>query len=120
MFEIGPITKTEIKKFAEASQDWNSIHLDEKEAKAAGFPAEVIHGMWTMGVMTAAVTNWLGKHVEVHEFVTTFSRPLFKGDTVRVGGKVLQAPAESITIELFVKNQDDVQVSHGKVTVRGD
>ena len=47
---FGPITRTDIVRYAGASGDFNPIHWNEEFAKSAGYPGVFAQGMFTAGV----------------------------------------------------------------------
>jgi len=54
------LTRTDLVKYAGASGDFNPMHHDEVAAQAAGQPSVFGHGMFSMGVLGTAVTDYVG------------------------------------------------------------
>ena len=54
------LTRTDLVKYAGASGDFNPMHHDEVAAKAAGQPSVFGHGMFSMGLLGTALTNYVG------------------------------------------------------------
>jgi acyl dehydratase len=54
------LTRTDLVKYAGASGDFNPMHHDEVAAQAAGQPSVFGHGMFSMGLLGTAVTNYVG------------------------------------------------------------
>ncbi|MDF1872878.1 MaoC/PaaZ C-terminal domain-containing protein [Vannielia sp.] len=54
---FGPITRAQLRAFAEASGDRNPLHLDPAFAQAAGYKDVLAHGMLAMGALTRLVTD---------------------------------------------------------------
>lgn len=52
--------RTDLVKYAGASGDFNPMHSDEVAAKAAGLPSVFGHGMFSMGLLGRAITDWAG------------------------------------------------------------
>jgi acyl dehydratase len=44
-------------RYAGASGDFNPIHLDPELAKAAGFPSNILHGLWSMAQVARAAVE---------------------------------------------------------------
>lgn len=68
------------------SGDWNPLHADPETARAAGFPAPILHGMCTYAICLRAVMAEYGvapEEVLLHE--ARFSAPVYPGETVAVG-----------------------------------
>ncbi len=54
------LTRTDLVKYAGASGDFNPMHSDEVAAQAAGLPGVFGHGMFSMGLLGRALTDWAG------------------------------------------------------------
>jgi acyl dehydratase len=54
------LTRTDLVKYAGASGDFNPMHHDEVAARAAGQPSVFGHGMFSMGLLGSALTDYVG------------------------------------------------------------
>jgi acyl dehydratase len=54
------LTRTDLVAYAGASGDMNPMHHDEVKAKAAKLPSVFGHGMFTMGLLGAALEDYVG------------------------------------------------------------
>ena len=54
------LTRTDLVRYAGASGDFNPMHHDEVGAKAAGQPSVFGHGMFSMGLLGTALTDYVG------------------------------------------------------------
>ena len=54
------LTRTDLVKYAGASGDFNPMHHDEPAARAAGQPSVFGHGMFSMGLLGTALTDYVG------------------------------------------------------------
>lgn len=54
------LTRTDLVMYAGASGDFNPMHTDELAAQAAGLPSVFGHGMFSMGLLGTALTDWAG------------------------------------------------------------
>src|SRR6202044_3453556 len=54
------LTRTDLVKYAGASGDYNPMHHDEVLAVAAGQPSVFGHGMFSMGFLGSAITDYVG------------------------------------------------------------
>ncbi len=54
------LNRTDLVRYAGASGDYNPMHHDEIKAKAAGQPSVFGHGMFSMGLLGTAITNYVG------------------------------------------------------------
>ena len=55
-----PITREDLRRYAEASGDHNPIHLSDDAAQALGLPGVVAHGMLTSALAIGVVAEWAG------------------------------------------------------------
>ncbi|RYG14633.1 MAG: hypothetical protein EON92_01405 [Burkholderiales bacterium] len=83
----GPVTRTQIVKYAGASYDFNPIHHDEEFAKKSLSGGIIAHGMMVMGYLGKSVTAWLGTG-QFDRFVARSVAMTRPGDTLRIEGKV--------------------------------
>ena len=62
--EIEPLKVTPDKyltiRYAGASGDFNPIHIDDEFAKAVGLPRNILHGLYSMGLVARAATEFAG------------------------------------------------------------
>jgi acyl dehydratase len=54
------LTRTDLVRYAGASGDFNPMHHDEVAAQAAGQPSVFGHGMFSMGLLGSAITDFVG------------------------------------------------------------
>ena len=54
------LTRTDLVIYAGASGDYNPMHHDEVQAQAAGQPSVFGHGMFSMGFLGTAITDFVG------------------------------------------------------------
>src|SRR3712207_5286267 len=54
------LTRTDLVRYAGASGDYNPMHHDEVKAKEAGLPSVFGHGMFSMGFLGKALTDYVG------------------------------------------------------------
>lgn len=66
--------------------DRNPLHADPEFAKNAGFPAPILHGLCTYGIVLREVTDALlgGDSTQVAGFGAKFSGVVFPGETIHV------------------------------------
>ena len=68
--------------------DRNPLHADPDFAKAAGFPAPILHGLCSYGIVLRTLTDELlgGDATAVAGFAARFAGVVFPGETIRVQG----------------------------------
>jgi acyl dehydratase len=66
--------------------DRNPLHADPAFAQAAGFPAPILHGLCSYGIVLRTVTDDLlgGDAAQVGGFTARFAGVVFPGETIRV------------------------------------
>ena len=79
--ETTKVDEDQTQRYAEASGDYNPIHLDADTARMAGLPGIILHGMCTMAIATKAAVNGLagGDPERVRRVAVRFSRPVLPG-----------------------------------------
>ncbi|GAA1365174.1 acetoacetate--CoA ligase [Arthrobacter rhombi] len=78
---FGPVTQTDIVRFAGAGGDFNPLHHDASFAQAAGFDAPIAMGQFTAALLAGWLTDWCGVE-NLHAFEVQFKAPVKIGDVV--------------------------------------
>lgn len=84
---IGPISRTDIVRYAGASGDFNPLHHDEQIARAVGFPTVFAMGMFQAGLLASYATGWLGADT-VRRFAVRFKEQVWPEDVLVCEGEV--------------------------------
>jgi acyl dehydratase len=118
---IGPITRTDIVRYAGAGGDFNPIHHDEEFARAAGMPTVFSIGMHSAGVLGQYVARWVGL-ANVRRFGVRFTGQVWPGDTLTLDGRVERVEdggdERVAQIQLTVTRQTGDVVVKGTATAR--
>jgi 3-hydroxybutyryl-CoA dehydratase len=121
---VGPVSQTDIVRFAGAGGDFNPLHHDSDFAASAGFDRPIAMGQLTAGLLAAWLTDWSGVE-NLRSYEVRFTAPLSIGDTVELTGQVVSiephiAPYPDglgiATLELAATRDDQILVS-GRATV---
>lgn len=97
----GPLDLAQLRAYAEASGDFNDVHVDLESARRAGVENVFAHGMLTMSFAAQLVTEWAGIG-SVRRINVRFRAPVRLGDTILCRGKVLRSePAGGGAIRRF-------------------
>uniref|UniRef100_UPI0024B4E4FC MaoC/PaaZ C-terminal domain-containing protein n=1 Tax=Candidatus Protofrankia californiensis TaxID=1839754 RepID=UPI0024B4E4FC len=80
--EIGPLTQTDIVRFAGAGGDFNPLHHDPEFVRSTGFPGVISMGQMQAGMLAGWLSDWLGVE-HLREFEVRFVAPVFLGDLLR-------------------------------------
>lgn len=91
--EVGPITRTQIVRYAGAGGDFNPIHHDELFATGAGQPSVFAHGLLTAGILSRLVSSWLGL-TNVKRYAVRFTGQVWPGDVLTCQGEVDDVAAD--------------------------
>src|SRR3954447_4560063 len=75
------LTRTDLVMYAGASGDFNPMHHDEVKAKEAGLPSVFGHGMFSMGLLGRAITDYVGIG-NVRNFKVRFTKQTWPGETL--------------------------------------
>lgn len=120
----GPLTVTDLVRYAGASGDFNPLHHDAAYAEAAGLPKIMAHGMLSAGLLASFVTRWFGAE-SVRRYRVRFREKVFVGDTLTAEGRVigsLEGPEGEArwSLELALLRQDGTAVVTGTAEVVAD
>jgi acyl dehydratase len=85
--EVGPITRTDIVRYAGAGGDFNPIHHDEEFARSAGMPTVFAMGLMHGGMLAAHLARWLGR-ANIRSYRIRFTGQVWPGDELILGGRV--------------------------------
>jgi acyl dehydratase len=75
----GPLTRTDLVRYAGASGDFNPLHHDHAYAAKAGLHDVMAHGMLSAGLLASALTRWFGPGA-VRRYAVRFKSPVWPGD----------------------------------------
>jgi acyl dehydratase len=108
---VGPITRTDIVRFAGAGGDFNPLHHDEEHARAAGFPTVFAMGQMQAGMLSRLATDWLGL-VAIESYKVRFSAKVWPGDVLTLRVAEQERDGDRVDAVLEAVRQD------GEVAVR--
>ncbi|KXX56034.1 MaoC family dehydratase [Rhodococcus sp. LB1] len=116
---VGPVSQTDIVRFAGAGGDFNPLHHDHEFVATSGFPGVIAMGQMQAGILAGWVSDTFGVE-HVRAFGVRFVAPVFLGDTLTVGGTVVaitEADGESrANVDLVVSGAEGPVVT-GSATV---
>jgi acyl dehydratase len=85
---VGPITRTQIVRFAGAGGDFNPMHHDEPFAAAAGQPSVFAMGQLSGALLARLVSEWVGAR-QLRELSVRFTAKVWPGDELDLRGEVV-------------------------------
>ena len=111
------LTRTDLVMYAGASGDFNPMHHDEVKAKEAGLPSVFGHGMFSMGLLGRAITDYVGVG-NLKRFKVRFTKQTWPGEVLTskivVTGKRKDDGESLIDLEVQLANEA------GEVKVAGE
>lgn len=118
---VGPISRQHIAVYAGASGDYNGIHVDLDFARAAGLPDVIVHGMYSMGLLSRLASR-LAPTARVLEVGARFQAMVEVGATLRCCAKVQsrEDTARGVVLELALsarKAADGSEATSGTAKV---
>lgn len=119
-----PITQEQLRRYAEASGDYNPIHLDEQAARSVGLDGVIAHGMLSMAFLGQFVNQQIAgiPGARMAQLRARFMNMVRLGDTLTCSGVVKARMAnddlsESVTLECWAQNQKGDKVTAGEAVV---
>ena len=115
-----PVTEQRIQQFAEASDDFNPVHMDEAFAAKTAYRGRIAHGLLSASFGSAVVGTILPGAGAIYISQTLqFHAPVRIGDEVEVRISVVSVDQESARVELDCEGFVDGKLIMGGVaTVR--
>lgn len=119
-----PITQEQLRRYAEASGDFNPIHLDEEAARRVGLDSVIAHGMLSMAFLGQFVQQQITATpgAQLVSLQVRFASMVRLGDTISCYGIVKErkqdaAGSETVQIECWAQNQKGTRVTSGDAIV---
>ena len=106
-------------RYAGASGDFNPMHHDEVLAQAAGQPSVFGHGMFSMGFLGTAITDYVGIG-NVRRFQVRFAKQTWPDEELRteivVTGKRTEGDDHLVDLDVRLHNADGEEKVVGQAT----
>ncbi|WP_313696226.1 MaoC family dehydratase [Halorarum halobium] len=110
------VTAADIDAYADLTGDHNPIHLDEAYAGETTFGGRIAHGMFSAGVVSAALATLPGDIIYLSQDLS-FENPVRPGATVRAEVEVVEhVGGDRVRVET-VAFVDDERVVSGEAVV---
>jgi acyl dehydratase len=113
------LTRTDLVVYAGASGDFNPMHHDEVQAKAAGQPSVFGHGMFSAGFLASALTDYVGVG-NLARYQVRFAKQTWPDDVlttrITVTDKRKDDGALLVDLECALLNQHGDAVVTGQAT----
>ena len=123
--ERGPlrrlVTQEKINAYAEASGDFNPIHVDPEFARKTPYGGTIAHGFLTVAYLSEMMTQCFGKGwISGGRMEVAFRAPVKPGSTVTVRGTVVEIAQEGdrarAECEVWCEVDDGTRVLTGRAS----
>lgn len=117
------ITREKINLYAQASKDFNPIHIDEDFARNTPLGGTIAHGMLILAYVSQMMTAAFGKSWLIGgKLNVRFRTPARPGDTITVSGQIRRIEKSEnenlVTCGVLCQNQNGESVITGEASVR--
>ena len=113
------LTRTDLVAYAGASGDYNPMHHDEVKAVAAGQPSVFGHGMFSMGLLGSAITDYVGVG-NIRHFQVRFAKQTWPNEDLRtaivVTGKRTEGDDHLLELDVRLQSADGEEKVVGQAT----
>jgi acyl dehydratase len=121
---VEDLKRTQIVQYAGSSGDYNPLHTDEVfTTEVAGYPSVFAHGMLTMGMTGAMLTDYVGDG-RLTKYGVRFTAQVWPGDDLKATATVDALREEGgehlVDLKVSTVNQDGAEVLSGYATARVD
>jgi acyl dehydratase len=97
------LSRTDLVVYAGASGDFNPMHHDEIKAQAAGMPSVFGHGMFSMGFLGTALTDFVGIE-NLRAYSVRFVKQTWPGEVLRTKVVVRSVEDGVATLDCSLEN----------------
>ncbi|MEO2078353.1 MAG: MaoC/PaaZ C-terminal domain-containing protein [Bacillus sp. (in: firmicutes)] len=112
--QLEPVSRMDLIKYSGASGDFNPIHTIDDEAKKAGLPGIIAHGMWTMGNLAKLFTSYYEEGF-VQDYSIRFKGMVFLNDVVTLKATLKEKQENKLRFQVKAVNQQGNDVLKGEV-----
>lgn len=112
--QLASVSRLDLIKYAGASGDYNPIHTIDEEAKKAGLPGIIAHGMWTMGNLAKLFTPYYEEGF-VQDYFVRFKSMVFLNDVITLKATVKEKEEKRLRFDVSAVNQKGNEVVKGEV-----
>lgn len=116
---FGPLTRTDIVRYAGASTDFNPMHHDDEFARATGMPSVFAHGMLSAGLLASHLEAWVGDG-RILSFQVRFAAQVWPGDTLVPRLEVVDRDGPRTRLEIALERTEGGAAVTGTALVELD
>ncbi|MFZ7944671.1 MaoC family dehydratase [Neobacillus sp. 19] len=111
--QLEPVSRMDLIKYSGASGDFNPIHTIDEEARNAGLPGIIAHGMWTMGNLAKLFTDYYEDGF-IQDYSIRFKGMVFLNDVITLQATLKEKQDNKLHFQVQAVNQQ------GKVVLKGE
>lgn len=111
---LDSVSRLDLIKYAGASGDFNPIHTIDEDAKKAGLPGIIAHGMWTMGNLSKLFTPYYEEGY-IRDYAIRFAGMVFLHDVITLKADLTERTDSCLKFNVVALNQKQKEVVKGKV-----
>ena len=111
------LTRGDLVRYAGASGDFNPMHTDEVTAKASGLPSVFGHGMFSMGLLGTALTDYVGVG-NLKSYKVRFTKQTWPDEELST--KIVVKATREVDGEKLVDLECSLANGDGEVKVAGE
>lgn len=113
------ITQEKVNQYAEASGDFNPLHIDPEFAKTTFYGGTIAHGLLSLAYISEMMTKAFAKGwLTGGKLTVTFLAPVRPGDTIVARGVVKKKREEDgqriVVCDVYCENQKGEKVISGE------
>jgi acyl dehydratase len=112
--QLDPVSRIDLIKYAGASGDFNPIHTIDEEAKKAGLPGIIAHGMWTMGNLAKLFTPYFEEGF-AQDYSIRFKGMVFLNDVITLKATLKEVVDNKLHFQVQAVDQNGNEVLKGEV-----
>ena len=115
------ITQEKVNQYAEASGDFNPLHIDPEFAKTTFYGGTIAHGLLSLAFISEMMTKAFAKGwLAGGKMTVSFLAPVRPGDSITARGIVKKKKEEDgqriVVCEVFCENQKGEKVIAGEAS----
>ena len=113
------LTQEQIARYADASGDFNPLHLDPEFASNTQFGGVISHGMLTLAFISEMLTKAFGRAwLETGNLKVKLRGAARPGDGVTTWGKVTKSASQTLECSIGIKNSKGEELISGVASVK--
>ena len=106
-------------RYAGASGDFNPIHIDDELAKAVGLPRNILHGLYTMGLVAKANAALAGGDPRALKRLSVQMRGMGVPEAeIVVSGTVKSADGDRVVVDTVAAQGDNALIKNAEAEVQ--